>query len=547
MLDKGINFYYLQMNPKFYLGGFSYETLGGNLEKNIYKLVIEQLNQDYQGRKIGDILISECIEKDEKLDVSLMRYDANKYFSKFGFEDKMLRFTSDKFLGGYVPFNSYEVYMNPTLDEDRVEKFGKPMSQLTTLRHEMAHLEQFLVRNQDNEKGTFYHKVFEYEDEFNKNMGTSYHDGKITEYAADMKSYDEMITSIKDDYKSSKTDELIEKLENAKKERKEKYLKEDLDYFKKLPPIRTSEQFTDEYIEFAKQNVDKVVDIEKNASQEKNEELSDLDKLIKAIRITEEKFAKSGIPSPCDLGKYLETGDLDVFTETDGARALVEGIDYKKIREEVIMRMIDNTIAFLEKGNLFPKDSMTDRIAAIGMVEDWQKNDDIIEKRSQAGITLTDIIDEALKSHKYDYDLTKTLLGNIEVDGEIKDEAAAKRHANHLKKEKELAIKYDKQKKKNEIIKQEDEAKVENQEESKIDVTENTIKKIEFENEEIKKDISQKQYLVEKYKKLLAEQKLLTEQQEKINSEFAQLAQMVANADYTLSESGIELESGKKI
>ena len=544
MLDKGINFYYLQMNPKFYLGGFSNDTLGGNLEKNIYKLVIEKLNQDYQGRKIGDILISECMEKDEKLDVSLLRYDASKYFSKFGFEDKMLRFTSDKFLGGYVPFNSYEVYMNSTLDENQVEKLGKPMSQLTTLRHEMAHLEQFLVRNQDTEKGKFYRKVFEYEDEFNKNMGTSYHDGKITEYAADMKSYDEMITSIKDDYKSSKTEELVTILETAKKERKEKYLKEDLDYFKKLPPIRTSEQFTDEYIEFAKQNVDKVVDIEKNVPQEKNEELSDLDKLIKAIKITEDKFAKSGEASPCDLGKYLESGDLNVFTETNGARNLVAGIDYKKIRKEVIMRMVDNTIKFLEKGIISPNDSMTDRIVVIGMGADAIKSDEIIEKRAQSGITITDIIDEELKSHEYDYDLTKTLLGNIEISnsGAIRDEEAAKRYANRLRKEKELAIKYDKTKKVDESIKKEDPIPVEKREEhSQMEITEEDIKKLEFENDGIRQDISQKEFLINKYNQLLAEQKSLTEQQAKINSEFAQLAQMVASAGYTLPGNNIAL------
>ena len=78
--------------------------------------------------------------------------------------------------------------------------------------------------------------------------------------------------------------------------------------------------------------------------------VSDLDKLIWAIKTTENKFEREGEYAVVDLAAYLNTGNLYAFTEESGARNLMSSVDYKKIREDVKIRIAENVLRALKNG-----------------------------------------------------------------------------------------------------------------------------------------------------------------------------------------------------
>lgn len=394
--------------------------LEGNIQNKLHDLICKRLNETYNGQPYGDYLISYYLEHNKKLNSALCVYIANKKYKSLGL-DKYPSFIYDKFIGGYVD-NENDLNVVISMRSDEIDPMKYNLQILYDINHEFAHVYQFIKAKENSSEGKYWQSVLNLEKKFkteNYKYDRYYWDMYLTEYDADIKSYYQTKKSLQSEYQNSKSKNLIDTL-NLQYQRKieahERVIKDILIEEKFLsnqvkPPVHSD---IENYLDLiydpnfgVKKQMQNITEIPMNWSYP--EFSSDLDKLIWAIETTENKFRVNGDEAVVDLGNYLRTGNLNVFTETNGARKLMESVDYKNIKDDVKIRIAENTIKALKNGVTECSNSVINQL----LKRSFMKYSSLKIPSIPYPFELEEELENLLSQSSYQSELSEALTGNI--------------------------------------------------------------------------------------------------------------------------------------
>ncbi len=98
---------------------------------------------------------------------------------------------------------------------------------------------------------------------------------------------------------------------------------------------------------------------------------ADLEKLLKAIQITDDKYGKG----TTRWIAYLQNHDKNCFTSTNGARDLIVSLDFDHLRKKVFVQIFQNLIKYLEQDVIYTDNSVVNHIVKWISFEVLQNND----------------------------------------------------------------------------------------------------------------------------------------------------------------------------
>ena len=80
--------------------------------------------------------------------------------------------------------------------------------------------------------------------------------------------------------------------------------------------------------------------------------MNNVQTIIKAYEITDDVFYERGlVRDDINLIDYITTGNLKVFTRTNGARDMVASLDYEEVKDDIERAIINSAITGLEHPN----------------------------------------------------------------------------------------------------------------------------------------------------------------------------------------------------
>ncbi len=211
--------------------------------EKLYNAVINALNKEVNGKKIGEILISDSLENGKVFTIPELAYDCDCQYKQIGL-NKLPRFshlsngsnfygatdliTQDVMINGYSKSGRYSI--NKNVEEVKETN----LELLITIRHEFQHVKQ----GKDYYNSEFEINIAKYLYEFEKFLRTkfaktgiyhAFHDSFSTEYEADVVSYEKTMDDLKGRYKNKFSNELIEKIQITYENRKNNYNPKSLD------------------------------------------------------------------------------------------------------------------------------------------------------------------------------------------------------------------------------------------------------------------------------------------------------------------------------
>lgn len=139
---------------------------------------------------------------------------------------------------------------------------------------------------------------------------------------------------------------------------------------------------------------------------------SDLERFMQAIEITDQKYGIG--EGKVSYPEYLTTGNTMVFTSSDGARNLVESLDWKTVRFKVLIQMFQNMLTYFQSTIPFQLPMNSVIVNFIERVV-WE-----FENSSQLSEVFSEVVDNLFANAKRNSESLNEsldiLVGNIKPD-----------------------------------------------------------------------------------------------------------------------------------
>ncbi len=219
---------------------------GQNAYDNLYSILVTALNRDFNGKKIGEILITKAIEDGKVLKASELLYDCDKRYQNLGLKN-MARFGVTKINGLLDPIpaaanyetkdiliNTYDRYNRSMIGKDPNKARIVNLKFLLAIRHEFQHILRGLKYDDPSYNETLENKLLLFEMEIHQKLEAArtyglFHDLFPSEYEADMVSYTTVISDLQNDYKTEYSDALCDLVSEMEAKRKQNYKPQSLE------------------------------------------------------------------------------------------------------------------------------------------------------------------------------------------------------------------------------------------------------------------------------------------------------------------------------